>query len=154
MIPKDYITAWRTHAPWRQDAQVEQDLVISRAIVEMFLIEETAGRLAFRGGTALNKLYLHPPARYEVYPAGTLAGRGLPHSGYKGPKDDAVAARRRLLEAKENEIGFGAEIADAAAFSDHVLDAILAWSAGSILRRGSSLHRRTLSRRVARGGAG
>ena len=54
MIPKDYITAWRTHAPWRQDAQVEQDLVISRAIVEMFRIEGIAGRLAVRGGTALN----------------------------------------------------------------------------------------------------
>ena len=25
MIPKDYITAWRTHAPWRQDAHVEQE---------------------------------------------------------------------------------------------------------------------------------
>ena len=52
MIPKDYITAWRTHAPWRQDAQVEQDLVISRAIVEMFRVEDIADRLAFCGGTA------------------------------------------------------------------------------------------------------
>ena len=31
MIPKDYITAWRAQAPWRLDAQVEQDLVIVRA---------------------------------------------------------------------------------------------------------------------------
>ena len=65
MIPKDYITAWRAHAPWHQDAQVEQDLVISRAIVEMFRIEDIVGRLAFRGGTALNKLYLQSPARYS-----------------------------------------------------------------------------------------
>lgn len=65
MIPKDYITAWRTHAPWRQDAQVEQDLVISRAIVEMFRVEDITGRLALRGGTALNKLYLQPGARYS-----------------------------------------------------------------------------------------
>ena len=65
MIPKDYITAWRAHAPWRQDAQVEQDLVISRAIIEMFRVEDIADRLAFRGGTALNKLYLQPAARYS-----------------------------------------------------------------------------------------
>jgi predicted nucleotidyltransferase component of viral defense system len=65
MIPKDYITAWRPHAPWQQDAQVEQDLVISRAIVEIFRVPEIAVRLAFRGGTALNKLYLRPAARYS-----------------------------------------------------------------------------------------
>lgn len=44
MIPKDYITAWRVPAPWRQGAQVEQDLVISRAIVEMFCVEDIADR--------------------------------------------------------------------------------------------------------------
>ncbi len=65
MIPKDYITAWRAHVPWRHDAQVEQDLVISRAIIEMFRVEDIADRLAFRGGTALNKLYLQPAARYS-----------------------------------------------------------------------------------------
>jgi len=36
MIPRDYITEWRTEAPWVQDFQVEQDLVISRALVEIF----------------------------------------------------------------------------------------------------------------------
>lgn len=33
MIPRDYITEWRAHAPWVQDFQVEEDLVISRALV-------------------------------------------------------------------------------------------------------------------------
>ena len=36
MIPFDYITEWRVEAPWIDDAQVEQDLVISRALVEIF----------------------------------------------------------------------------------------------------------------------
>ncbi len=31
MIPRDYITEWRAHAPWVQDIQVEQDLVIAPA---------------------------------------------------------------------------------------------------------------------------
>ncbi|MEN6633919.1 MAG: nucleotidyl transferase AbiEii/AbiGii toxin family protein, partial [Candidatus Polarisedimenticolia bacterium] len=32
MIPFDYITEWRSQAPWTADAQVEQDLVVSRAL--------------------------------------------------------------------------------------------------------------------------
>ena len=31
----------------------------------MFRVEDSAGRLALRGGTALNKLYLQPGARYS-----------------------------------------------------------------------------------------
>ena len=65
MIPKGYITAWRTHAPWAIDAQVEQDLVISRALVDMFRVAELTESLLFRGGTALYKLYLMPAARYS-----------------------------------------------------------------------------------------
>lgn len=65
MIPRAHITAWRAHAPWSTDAQVEQDLIISRAIVEVFSDPLLSGRLAFRGGTALYKLYLTPPARYS-----------------------------------------------------------------------------------------
>mgnify|MGYP005851033195 CR=1 FL=1 len=30
MIPKAYIDAWRSLAPWNESSQVEQDLVISR----------------------------------------------------------------------------------------------------------------------------
>jgi hypothetical protein len=36
MIPRDYISEWRSVAPWVQDHQVEQDLIISRALVEIF----------------------------------------------------------------------------------------------------------------------
>ena len=65
MIPKAHITAWRARAPWLLDAQVEQDLIISRAIVELFRVPEIADALVFRGATALYKLYLNPPARYS-----------------------------------------------------------------------------------------
>jgi len=65
LIPRDYITAWRAEAPWVQDFQVEQDLVISRAIVEIFSHPLLRDALAFRGGTALYKLHLRPPARYS-----------------------------------------------------------------------------------------
>ena len=65
MIPRAYITEWRGVAPWSQDAWIEQDLVISRALVDMFQVEDIAKRLAFRGGSALYKLHLHPSARYS-----------------------------------------------------------------------------------------
>ena len=65
MIPKDFITEWRAHAPWVADRQVEQDLVISRALVALFSTGALADSLAFRGGTALYKLHLRPAARYS-----------------------------------------------------------------------------------------
>lgn len=52
MIPKAFITEWRDQAPWSQDAWVEQDLVISRALVAIFSHSDLAASLAFRGGTA------------------------------------------------------------------------------------------------------
>ena len=51
--------------PWAADRQVEQDLVISRALVELFSRPAISDALAFRGGTALYKLHLHPAARYS-----------------------------------------------------------------------------------------
>ena len=65
MIPFDYITAWRSEAPWVDDSQVEQDLVISRALVEIFSHPVLADTLALRVGTALSKLHLRPAARYS-----------------------------------------------------------------------------------------
>lgn len=65
MIPRDYVTEWRAEAPWVDDAQVEQDLVISRALVHIFSHPVLRESLAFRGGTALYKLHLKPPARYS-----------------------------------------------------------------------------------------
>jgi predicted nucleotidyltransferase component of viral defense system len=65
MIPQRYIEEWRAVAPWTLDAQVEQDLVIARAIIEMYSDDLLKKSLAFRGGTALHKLYLTPQIRYS-----------------------------------------------------------------------------------------
>tara|TARA_R110002096_G_scaffold392677_3_gene587647 strand:- start:4318 stop:5109 length:792 start_codon:yes stop_codon:yes gene_type:complete len=65
MIPKPYIAKWQEQAPWKQFYQVEQDLVISRALVEIFSDDFLRENLAFRGGTALHKLYLNPAPRYS-----------------------------------------------------------------------------------------
>jgi len=65
MIPRPDIAKWQEQAPWKQFYQVEQDLVISRALVEIFSDEFLRENLAFRGGTALHKLYLNPAPRYS-----------------------------------------------------------------------------------------
>ena len=65
MIPRASITAWRAQAPWAGDEQVEQDLVLSRALTEIFARPRLQQALAFRGGTALHKLYFNPPGRYS-----------------------------------------------------------------------------------------
>ncbi|MBL1215475.1 MAG: nucleotidyl transferase AbiEii/AbiGii toxin family protein [Ignavibacteriae bacterium] len=65
MIPKPDIARWQEHAPWKEFAQVEQDLIISRTLIEIFSDEFLRENLAFRGGTALHKLYLNPASRYS-----------------------------------------------------------------------------------------
>lgn len=65
MIPQSYITEWSQQVPWQTNEQVEQDLVICRALVEIFSDEWLAKSLAFRGGTALHKLYLQAQSRYS-----------------------------------------------------------------------------------------
>jgi len=65
MIPRADIVAWRSHVFWRSDAQVEQDLILSRVLVELFSEKFLAKNLAFCGGTALHKLHLAPASRYS-----------------------------------------------------------------------------------------
>ena len=65
MIPKEHIIEWKTTAPWDEMLMVEQDLVICRALVAIYNDEFLSSHLAFRGGTALHKLYLSPQPRYS-----------------------------------------------------------------------------------------
>ena len=65
MIPRRYIEEWKEFAPWPENSQVEQDLVIERALIEIFSDPFLNENLAFRGGTALHKLFLKPQARYS-----------------------------------------------------------------------------------------
>jgi predicted nucleotidyltransferase component of viral defense system len=65
MIPKTSIIEWRQYAPWKTDAQVEQDLILGRVLVELFLDPLISDSLLLRGGTALNKLFFQPAARYS-----------------------------------------------------------------------------------------
>lgn len=65
MIQKAFITQWGTVVPWSSPRLVEQDLIICRALVSIFSDPFLKEHLAFRGGTALHKLYLEPQPRYS-----------------------------------------------------------------------------------------
>ena len=65
MIQEIYLNEWRQVAPWSDDAMVEQDLLISRILVELFNHPEISNEFAFRGGTAIYKLFSSTPIRYS-----------------------------------------------------------------------------------------
>jgi predicted nucleotidyltransferase component of viral defense system len=65
MIPKAHILEWAAKTPWPEEQQVEQDLLICRALVSIFSDDFLRSRLAFRGGTALNKLFFSGSYRYS-----------------------------------------------------------------------------------------
>lgn len=65
MIPEAFITAWARRAPWPTQTQIEQDLILSRLMIEIANHELLGSELAMRGGTCLHKLHLAAPARYS-----------------------------------------------------------------------------------------
>lgn len=65
MITEAELANWRAMVPWIPDTQVEQDLVLSRLIVEFARHPLLADELVFRGGTCFHKLWLGRPWRYS-----------------------------------------------------------------------------------------
>jgi len=63
LIPASYIQEWSSKVPWPDSRQVEQDLIISRALCDLFNSPVLAGKITFRGGTAINKLLFQQPLR-------------------------------------------------------------------------------------------
>ena len=57
MIPQAHIVAWRQFAPWVSDAQVEQDLIISRALVAIFEYDILAKQLEEMLATKVRAFY-------------------------------------------------------------------------------------------------
>jgi predicted nucleotidyltransferase component of viral defense system len=65
LLPEAFITQWKLTCPWSRDEFVEQDIILSRLLVEIFSDDIISKTLSFRGGTALHKLYLPRPYRYS-----------------------------------------------------------------------------------------
>ena len=65
MVIEDAILEWEQEHPWQLKSQIEQDLIICRALCALYNDEYLSEHLAFRGGTTLNKIYLNPQPRYS-----------------------------------------------------------------------------------------
>jgi predicted nucleotidyltransferase component of viral defense system len=63
--PRQEIIAWRQHAAWATDAQIEQDLLLTHTMAAIFRDPFLSGQVAMRGGTVLHKVHLAPAARYS-----------------------------------------------------------------------------------------
>lgn len=122
MIPAQNIIAWSKHAPWAEQRQVEQDLIIARALVELFNDPFLRKELRFRGGTALNKLHFPKPLRYseDIDLVRTMAGgigpildrvRDILASWLGNPRFDQgeVAPKFRFRTEAEDGSGFTAD---------------------------------------------
>lgn len=96
MIPQNAITAWKRMVPWRSELQVEQDLILHGMIQAIYENSFLSDRLAFRGGTCLNKLFWATPARYsEDLDFVQIAGERI------GPTTDEI--RKTLSRLFEDE---------------------------------------------------
>ena len=110
MIPRASLIAWSRRAPWPSEDQIEQDLILSRMLVEIASDRLLSKELAFRGGTCLHKLHLEEPLRYsedldfvrtnqqpmlgEIFDVlRAIAGRvGLREHRWKFPSEDSDVA--------------------------------------------------------------
>ena len=59
MIPEIFVEQWRNSCKWQTLDQIEQDLVLSRSLIDLYNDPSVKEALVFRGGTALNKLFIN-----------------------------------------------------------------------------------------------
>lgn len=64
-LTRQDILAHQKVVPWPALHQVEQDLLLSRAMIALFSDPFLSGQIAMRGGTILHKAFLAPASRYS-----------------------------------------------------------------------------------------
>ena len=65
MMNRRDVVQWSVEHPWQNMSQVEQDLLLSRAMIEIANDSLLGGELVLRGGTAFHKLFLPQPYRFS-----------------------------------------------------------------------------------------
>ena len=120
MIPIAYLREWSAHAPWPDLRQVEQDLIICRALCDLFSSDSLQGKIAFRGGTAIHKLLFGKPLRYSedidlvqtrAEPIGTtIDGVRQALSWLGKPKREQVAHSMHLVFRFTPEVESGSQL--------------------------------------------
>ena len=96
MIPRSAITHWNKQVPWEDIANVEQDLIITRALTDIFSDDFLASELAFRGGTALRKRFApgRPDGREVCRPHAVLPSN---REAEKGRNKSSTTDGERLV---------------------------------------------------------
>jgi uracil-DNA glycosylase len=81
-ITRRDVIAHQSVVPWPSQFQVEQDLLLCRAMVALFDDSFLQSQIAMRGGTLLHKVHLAPPSRYSEDIDLVVVGEtpGGPHS--------------------------------------------------------------------------
>jgi hypothetical protein len=90
VIDRPALIAWRSRAPWPNPVQIEQDLLLSRLMIEIARDEVLGPELAMRGGTCLHKLHLPTPLRYS-------AALRVKHPLYRGTPRPAMSPDHRPI---------------------------------------------------------
>lgn len=84
------VIAHQAHVPWPQQRQVEQDLLLCRAMAALFNDKFLRSQIAMRGGTLLHKVHLAPASRYSEDIDLVVFG--------DRPEDHVAKAVRRVLK--------------------------------------------------------
>ncbi len=100
MIPPPVLAAWRGRAPWRDDRQVAQDLILSILAIRVAVHPHLATRLVWRGGTCLHKLHLDHPRRYSEDLDYVLVG-DVPHASIRDGLAEVVTGLGMQCEREE-----------------------------------------------------
>ena len=61
MMYRSEITQWGGDHPWQNENQIEQDLLLSQAMIEIANDDLLGEELVLRGGTAFHTLFLPEP---------------------------------------------------------------------------------------------
>lgn len=109
----------------KRPLDVGADRIARTAHAALSLLARLSERLGARIPLAWSAEAIDGVSAIEVYPAGTLTSRALPHSGYKGSSERAASLRKRLVEAIGKELSIEASHAKLMLKSDHALDAAL-----------------------------
>lgn len=65
MIPREALSHWDDVVPWDDSSLVEQDLALTRLILDIANHPTLFDKLSLKGGTCLHKLWLPEPWRYS-----------------------------------------------------------------------------------------
>jgi predicted nucleotidyltransferase component of viral defense system len=65
LLTQQDVLAHQAEVPWPSLRQVEQDLLLCRAMASIFDDRFLREQVAMRGGTLLHKVYLAPPSRFS-----------------------------------------------------------------------------------------